>query len=55
MRKILAYYHLYSAPKAGGIWQHEEDAWKGPGLYSVTHGTVSKKGRPRDHPEGGWI
>ena len=26
MRKILAYYRLYSAPKARGIWHHEEDA-----------------------------
>jgi hypothetical protein len=29
---------LYSAPQAGGIWQHEEDAWKDPGLCGVIHG-----------------
>jgi hypothetical protein len=49
MRKILAYYRLYSAPKAGGIWQHEEDAWKDPGLCSVTYGHC-KKGKPQGSP-----
>ena len=27
-----------ATPKAGGIWQHEEDAWKDPGLCGATRG-----------------
>jgi hypothetical protein len=27
-----------ATPKAGGIWQHEEDAWKDPRLCGATRG-----------------
>ena len=34
--------------KAGGIWQHEEDAWKDPRLCGAT--LQVRKESPRDHP-----